>query len=221
MIKLNHYGGVNGLLFPLVFCVLLLFAAIGFGVWANNGRAMYKNNVDVQIATAVASAKQRQVSVDQAQFAIEEKSPLSTYTGPEAYGSLVLKYPKTWSGYVDDTGNGSALVDGYFSPQTVPSINASSSVFALRVQVENQPYSSVIQGIASQETNGTVTAKPYALPKVPQDVGLEVTGQLNNGGHGTEVILPIRNYTLAVWTQGSNFLSDFNTYVLPNLSFSP
>lgn len=221
MIKLNQYGGFNVLLFPLLLSILLLIAAIGFGTWAYNGRSTYKNNVDGQIATAVSAAKQQQMSTDQAQFAVEQKSPLSTYVGPEAYGSLVVKYPKTWSGYVDDTGNGAALVDGYFSPGTVPSISAASSVFALRVQVQNQSYSSVTQNIVGEETDGVLTSKPYALPKVPQDVGLEVTGQLNNGEEGTEVILPLRSNTLVIWTQGTNYLSDFNTYVLPNFSFAP
>jgi hypothetical protein len=221
MIKRNQYGMINSLLPPLIIALTLLLAAIAFGSWAYTGRQSYKTNVDARVSAAVAVGKQQQLATDDAQFATEEKSPLQTYYGPEAYGSLVIKYPKSWSGYVDSTGNGSALVDAYFSPGTVPSISSSTSIFALRVQVQNQSYSSVAQNIVSQEQSGTLTAKPYALPKLPKEVGLEVVGQLPDGNKGTEIVLPLRSETLVIWTEGNDFLSDFNTYVLPNFSFSP
>jgi hypothetical protein len=221
MTKLNQYGAINGLIIPFILMLLLLAGAIGFGSWAYNSRQFYKNNVDVQIASAVSVAKQQQMATDQAQFAIGEKSPLSTYLGPEQYGSVVIKYPKTWSAYVDDTGNGGAPLDGYFAPGIVPSISSSTSIFALRVEVQNESYSGIAQSLASQVQSKTITAQPYALPKVPQDVGLEVTGTLSDGNQGTEVILPLRNQTLVIWTEGSDYVSDFNTYVLPNFSFSP
>ncbi len=221
MVKRNQYGMINSLLLPLITALVLLVGAIAFGGWAYNGRQAYKTNVDARVDAAVAIAKQQQMAADDATFATQEKSPLQTYTGPEAYGSVVINYPKTWSAYVDSTGNGAALLDAYFSPGTVPSISSSTSIFALRVQVQNQQYSAVAQNIVSEEQSGVLTAKPYALPKVPKDVGLEVVGQLPDGNQGTEVVIPLRSETLVIWTEGTSFLSDFNTYILPNFSFSP
>ena len=228
MLKHNQDGSVGGLSFFFGLTVLLLIAALVFGVWAFNGRQDYKNNVDAKINAAVIVAKQQEDIVQAAQYAAAAKLPLRTYDGPEAYGSLVINYPKTWSAYVDDSGTGSAVVDGYFDPGTVPSLTAQTSVFALRVQVLNVAYAQAVSSFSGQASSPqtvptTITA--YSLPKVPQVVGVKVTGTLQSNSStpltGTMVILPLRSETLEISTQGSQYLSDFNTSILPNFSFSP
>jgi hypothetical protein len=45
---------------------------------------------------------------------------------------------------------------------------------------------------------------------------------LNNPtGTGTMVLLPMRDKTLEIWTESNDYLNDFNTYVLPNMTFAP
>jgi hypothetical protein len=221
MIKHNQNGEVSGLAISFIATVLLLIVALIFGVWAFQSRQNYKNNVDTQVSAAVASAKQTEDNVKNAQFAEAAKQPLKTYTGPEAYGSLVVNYPKTWSGYVDDTGTGNSVVDGYFSPGVVPAVNAQTSVFALRVQVINQAYSQVLQSLSSQQQAGSLTITAYSLPKLPKVVGVEASGAISSQINGTMVILPLRSNTLEIYTEGNQYLSDFNTSILPNFSFSP
>jgi hypothetical protein len=221
MLKRNQDGGVAVILVISVLAVLL-GGSLAFGLWANSGREDYKNNVNSKIAAAVTVAKQQQTVIDDAQFAQEAKQPLRPYDGPEAYGSLVVNYPKTWSAYVDDSGSGNSLVDGYFNPSTVPSTSAQGSVFALRVQVLNESYSQAVQDFTSQQQAGLLSAaQAYALPKVPKVVGVEVSGQLPNGGTGTMVVLPLRSETLEIYTDGTQYLDDFNKLILANFSFSP
>ncbi len=210
----------------LVLAILLLIGSAAFGVWAFQGRQDYKDNVDAKISAAVKIAKQQQGKVDSAQFAEAAKQPLKTYNGPEAYGSMAVMFPKTWSAYVDDTGTGGTLVDGYFAPGVVPSISDQNSVFALRVQVLSQTYAQTLQTFTGQQQNGKITVSAYALPKLPKIVGVEVVGQINqndlaNAPNVTMVVLPLRSNTLEIWTEGSQYLSDFNNYILPNFSFSP
>lgn len=219
--KHNQVGAVNVLVIPLIVSVLLFIAAAVFGYWAYSGRQDYKNNVDQKISAAVATAKQQQQNQDNQTFAKEEEQPLKTYTGPQEYGAIVVNYPKTWSSYVDSTGNGQALVDGYFYPGTVPSISGSNSVFALRVQVIGTSYSEELQNYTGEQQSGQAAVVPYSLPKVPSVVGVKVTGQLSDGNSGTMIILPERNNTIEIWTDGTQFLSDFNNNILANFSFSP
>lgn len=221
MIKHNQDGAISGVAIALILAIVLLIGAIGFGVWAFSGRQDYKNNVDAKIAAAVTAAKQQESIIKDQQYTEAAKKPLRTYNGPEAYGSLVVNYPKTWSGYVDDSGSGNALVDGYFYPGIVPSIIAQTSVFALRVQVLGQSYSSVLSGFSGQQQAGQLTIAAYALPKVPKVVGVEVTGMISAGKNGTVVVLPLRDKTLEISTNGTAFLPDFNNNILPNFSFSP
>lgn len=224
MLKHNQVGAIGGEDISLTLAIILLIAAIGFGGWAFSSRQDYKNNVDTKISAAVTVAKQQQSAADQAQFTEEAKQPLKAYNGPQPYGSLVVNFPKNWSAYVDDTGtNAGGLVNGYFAPGTVPSVTTPNSVFALRVQVINQPYSQVVQSFSKQQQAGKLTVSAYALPKFPQNVGVEVSGLLNKKDTKTVtmVVIPLRSQTLEIWTQGSQYLSDFNSNILPNFSFSP
>lgn len=225
MINLNQAGAINGLAVSLVLVIVLLIGAIGFGAWAFAGRQDYKNNVEPKIAAAVKIAKQQEASLKDKQFAEAEKNPLKTYNGPQADGSIVLQYPKTWSGYVTGSSDGNDdSLEGYFYPGVVPNANDQSSAFALRFQVLNQPYSQVVESLASrQQSDSPPTVTPYALPKVPQAVGVKVSGTLpdNSEKTGTMVILPLRGQTLQVWTDGNQFLGDFENIILPNLVFSP
>ena len=220
--KHNQNGGVNGLAISLIFVILLLIGAAGFGIWAFSGRQDYKNNSDAKVGQAVTVAKQQQTKADQAIFAQEAKQPLQAYQGPEAYGSLIVNYPKTWSAYVDASGQGGVLVNGYFAPGVVPSVNNPNSVFALQVQVLGQAYNQVVQTFNGQQQAGKLAISAYALPKLPKVVGIEVTGQIvQQGPTTTMVVLPLRSETLEISTQGTQYLGDFNNNILPNFSFSP
>lgn len=191
-----------------------------FGYWAYSGRQDYKDNVDAKIATAVEANTQKVQAADAKQFAEEAKQPLKTYVGPEAYGSVHISYPKTWSAYVDTTG-GSIGLNGYFYPDTVPSITARTSVFALRVQVVQTPYSQAVNQYSGVLKQGKVKVAPYTLPKVPSVVGVRVDGQITQDKQGSIVLLPLRDKTLEISTEANVFLPDFNANILPNATFSP
>jgi hypothetical protein len=214
----SEAGAINALLLPLLVSLLLLVGVAVFGVWAFGSRQDYKDNVDAKVATAVTAAKVAEDKVKDAQFAEESKNPLKTYAGPAAYGSVSINYPKTWSGYVKDTGADDPFVDGYFSPGVVPDAQDEKSSFAFRVQVSGQTYSDTLQQFESQEG---ISIQPYALPKVPNVVGVIIRGAIEQDRQGIMVILPLRNTTLKFWTESNDFTGDFNNIILPNASFSP
>lgn len=222
MIKHNQVGAVNGLVISLVLAVLLLISAMAFGGWAYTSRQDYKQNSDAKAAVAAEAAKRKESAAKDIVFAEEVKNPLKTFTGPQAYGSLIVSFPKTWSGYVDTTGASSgAAIDGYFAPNVVPATANKDSVFALRVQVLSQPYASVLQTISGQQRENKVTVSAYALPKLPKVVGVKINGEVTQGKTSTMIVLPLRAQTLQISTDGTQYLDDFNKYILPNFSFSP
>jgi len=170
---------------------------------------------------AVDKAVQAEDIKKDATFAQDEKNPLKTYSGPAAFGGIQLNYPKTWSGYVNENSNGASNVDGYFSPGVVPDLLGLNSVFALRVQVLNQGYNTVLQNFSSFVSAKTVTATPYTLPKVPSVVGTRLDGEVALNKQGSMIVLPLRDKTLKIWTEATQFVPDLNNNILPNLSFSP
>lgn len=220
--KLNYQAGiVNILLVPFILVSLLLIASGSFAVWAFQSRQIYKNNVDQKISVAVADAKKQQNVADTAKFNEDQKNPLRTYNGPSAYGSIIVNYPKTWSAYVDESGQGNALVDGYFQPGTVPSITDQNSTFALHIQVIAQNYSTEVASLSNQQSTSSLKITPFALAQVPSVVGIRADGQISQTKTGTIILLPLRDTTLEISTEATQYLSDFNNYILPNLKFSP
>ena len=225
MIKHNQDGAITSVGISLVIAIVLLVGAASFGVWAYLSRQDYKKNTDQKISVAVAVQQKQDAVTELAKLAEDEKRPLDTYNGPPQYGSIILKYPRTWSALIDDSGtNGSTFVDGYFADPILPSINGQSSVFSLRLQVLNEPYSQVVQSITGQSnTLNPIVATAYSLPSLKNVVGVEISGNLSTiqNGKATMVILPLRANTIELWTVGNTYLNDFNTIVLPNFTFSP
>jgi hypothetical protein len=217
----NQSGAINILLIPLILLVLFFIGAMSFAAWAYQGRQDYKNNVDQKVDAAVVVAKQQQSVVKDKEFAEKEKSPFKTYNGPSAYGSLSVQYPKTWSGYVSDDTNNDPYVDGYFYPGVVPNTTSEKAVFALRIQVVQQSYSDVLSNLQNEVDEGKVKLAPYKLPKVPSVIGSRLDGQVDNQKVGTMILLPMRDKTLKIWTNAPQFQGDLDTYILPNLTFSP
>lgn len=220
------FGGESSLkwIITIVLLVLLLLGAAGFGFWAFGERQDYKDNVDGKIATAVKDAEKATTDANNKKFAEELKNPLKTYTGPESYGSVRIQYPKTWSGYVSTGSTGQAPVDAYFHPDIVPSTTTSGTTrpaIALHVQVLNQAYDQVVSQRQGSVNAGTLTAAPYALPKMPQQAGMKFTGKLSDQLNGTEIVLPLRDKTIVITTETDSYLNDFNTFILPNMTFVP
>ena len=221
MIKHNQDGSVSGLGISLVSAVILLVVVAVFAGWAFSSRQDYKNNVDAKIRVAVATADTQAATNEKAQLAQDEKQPYYSYQGPPQYGSISFQYPRTWSAYVNDSGGGEALIDGYFMPPILSSVSDQTANFALRVQVINRSYAQSLQSVVGE--SHTITSTAYSLKLVPSVVGVEASGPLSvaQGSVATMVILPDRTNTIEIWTDGVTYLNDFNTVVLPTFSFSP
>jgi len=212
MIKHNQNGAINVLLIPLILASVLVIAAGSFGYWAFGERQNYKDNVDTIVAKAVTVGKAAEGAKKDAAYAEEAKNPLKTYTGAAEYGSVSLQYPKTWSG--SDSSNQNQGLDMYFHPDIIPV----ASPYALRVQVLSRPYASVVQQFKSRKN---ITATAYSLPKVPGVVGLKVDGEFASNVTGSMVILPMRDKTLQIYSESTQYLNDFNSIILPNVTFVP
>ncbi|MCL5113163.1 MAG: hypothetical protein M1554_01625 [Patescibacteria group bacterium] len=220
--KHNQNGSLVATI-ALVVSVLLVILFATLFIWAFEGRQSYKNNDQILVNQAVAGAKAEQLKTDNANFAFQSQFPLVTYTGPSQYGGITIEYPKNWSGYVSST-NGNYPIDGYFSPGILTTVSDSSMLnFALRFRINPSSYASLLQQYDGLQQSNLVSISAYSLPKVPSVVGVKIVGEMLENGQkqSTEIILPLRNESLEIWTEGSQFLNTFNTEILPNISFSP
>lgn len=209
----------------IVVTALLGFAFLGalvFGIWAFTGRSDYKNNSDKIADAAVQKALADQKVALQAQYDEQSKLPNKIYKGDPTYGSVTFNYPKTWSGYVYSATSSQPL-DAYFYPDVVPGGNNNTTAFALRVELVNQDYASVLTGFDSGIRQGTLTSKAYVPPKMSTlnvQPGVRLDGAISQGKNGAMVIMKVRDKTLKVYTESNDFMSDFNN-VLSSLTFTP
>ncbi len=220
------YKDQNGSVASLAVIIILglaLVVAIIFGGWTFMSRQDYKNNSNKYAAAAVEAAKKVQADELQKAFADQEKLPAKTYKGSVTYGSVSFNYPKTWSGYVDESASNEPI-NGYFYPGIVPGLQ-SKSAYALRVELVDSDYSSVLTQHDSQIKDGSAKASAYIPPKMVGvtnvQPGTRLDGALDPNTSGSMVIIKVRDKTLQVYTQSSDFLNDFNNTVLPSLTFAP
>ena len=211
---------INGLLVPLILSVFLLIVSIGFGFWAFMGRQDYKNNSDQKSAEAVERAEAALSEKKEAEFVEREKEPLKEYKGPATFGSLFIKYPKTWGAFITQEDNSSTPIDGYMHPNFVPGMQ-SGTAFALHFQVTNVSYDQELKKYESAVKLGDAQVTPTTAPKVPDVAGVRITGEIETGKKGTLVMFPLRDKTLIIATESEQFNQDFNNIILANLTFVP
>lgn len=204
-------------------CLLLLVASLGFGGWAYTQMQDYKTKSDQKSAQAVKAAEELQKAKLEKEFAEKEKQPTKTYTGPETYGSISYDYPKSWSAYIDETSKSGTLLNSYLYPNFVPNLNDTS--FALRIEVVNSPYDQVAKSYDGSIKNGKLTATAYVPEKLKNNSavtpGLKMEGEVASKKQGSIIIIKLRDKTLKLWTESNNFKSDFNSTILPSLTFVP
>jgi hypothetical protein len=222
MKSLRQSGGINLLLIPLV---LVILALVGVGVMASmfySQNQDYKANLDQKVVAATETAKQEISAQKDKDFAEKEKFPYYTYTGPQAAGSIRIQYPKTWSAYVvAPRGSTTKPLEAYMNPGFIPSISDSTNTYALRVIVAQQSYDGLVKAYASLLKAGKVTITPYQSPNVPSLIGSRIEGEIATNKQGVKILLPFRDKTLQMWTESTDYKSDFDNIILKNFTLTP
>lgn len=206
--------------FLFLITLVLFFGAAGFGGWAFLSRQDYKNNADQKVAEAVQVASEEVSAAKDAEFVEREKNPLTSYNGPAAFGSVAIQYPKTWSAYVEEAGDGNTPLNGYLHPNFVPGTRTGVA-YALRIQVVETDYSEELKKFDSAVKQGKVKVSPYTAKAVPGSKGARVEGEIDNEIQGSMVLLPLRDKTLKIWTEAEQFKKDLNEIILSSLGFTP
>ena len=214
MNRSRELGMVHPLLVAAIVLGVLTVGLSGFSVWAFLNYQDQKNNVDAKVAAAVADAKREQTAADQAAFLEQEKVPTRQLVGPTDLGQVKFSYPKTWSVYVDRTS--STAYEAYLHPLVVPPTN-SGTPYALRISIVNTRYESVLGGFNERLKNGQLKANPVTIVGVD---GTRLDGAFSNSVRGSMVLFKIRDKTLQVYTQSTNFQGDFDNIVLKTLEFN-
>lgn len=208
---------LNALLIPLVVVVVLFVGSAGATIYFYGKYKDASTNLDGQINAAVAEANAELTTQLEADFAERAKDPNEVYKAPAELGSVAVTYPKTWSSHViEKTGSGTVL-NGYFHRGTVPDTRGDNK-FALRLELVGKAYADEVEAYDKDVEDGTLKARAVTINGVK---GVRFDGAIEKDISGAIVLLPLRDRTLKVWTENSDFLKDYNEIILPQLTFTP
>ena len=218
-----HEDGSVTTMVVIILLVFGLFGSLVFGFWAFNGRSDYKNNSDKKSAQTVAVALANQKIDLQKQFDEQSKLPLKTFQGSSTYGTVSFSYPRTWSGYVDQSST-TEPINGYFYPDIVPGFQAGTA-YALRVELLTTDYDQVVKQLAAQIKTKGLSASAFLPPKLTgiknAQPGTLFVGTITQTLSGEMLVIKVRDKTLQISAQSKDFTKDFTDTVLPSLTFVP
>lgn len=213
---MRHEQGSIGA--PIITATVLGVVAVllgAFGIWAFMNYMDQKNNVDAKIVDAVAIAQTEQKADDEIVFAEREKSPVKKFTGPDDFGKVTFDYPKTWSVFIGEDNK--AKYESYFHPNAVVA-PARKVPYALRLTISGEQYETALKGYQAKVAAGDLKASPVT---VNGQVGTRLDGEFSPTVKGAMVLLKIRDKTITIYTEAEDYLTDFDSTVIPSLTFNP
>jgi hypothetical protein len=205
----HERGGISGSLIAIIGLGVLSLATGSLAIWAYFGYNDQKTNVDGRVNLAVAQAIKKQQDIDDEKLAQREKEPNTDFVGPDDYGRLTFKYPKTWSAFeASDVSKGGTYA-AYLNPGTVPPISATQQ-YALRVTIEEKDYDQVVKSYESLVKKGDLRNSPTSANG---HNGTRLDGNFTKDIRGSAVIYKIRDKTVTLRTDADTFKPDFENLI--------
>lgn len=218
--KSRQSGAIQTSTLITIVLAVLFVSSLVFGLAMLVGKSDLQKNIDKKVEAGVAEQSKEIEAKKDAEFAEKEKSPVKSYTSPSTFGTAMIEYPKTYSAYIDESAAGNAPINAYFHPNVVPKDDRNTT-FALRMQVIQSPYDTQVKTYDATLKSGKVSVKPFRATKVNGVLGVRVDGEVATGKQGSVILLPLRDKTIKIWTENKDYVKDFDTYVVPSLSFIP
>lgn len=187
---------------------LLSVTFIGLFIWMYMRYDESSTDVQGQINTAVAEAKDEQAQKDEAEFLEREKYPYQTFSGPADYGQLTFQYPKTWSVYVASDAVDGGDFKAYLNPVQVDAVS-DETINALRVEILNESFENVASrySMYTDKTDSELTMQSITFNGI---TGNRYDGVIPSTElKGIIVIFKIRDKTAVLRTDTVNFTEEF------------
>jgi hypothetical protein len=204
-------SGLGGSNSPIMFILIgiLGLGTVGFGiaaVLAYNKATVATTTLGQQKAAAVDVARKDQKKDDDEANLIANESPFRSYVAPVDYGSFEIKFPKDWSGYVDNESIGTQ-VSLIINPDFVRRTNGADELVAGRVQLIERSKDSYLQLYASLIKRGTLKQADITVSGLK---GYDITGTFADKKTTRQVVVPVRDKVLVFTNENSKYSSEFN-----------
>ncbi len=213
----NESGAANPLLVMAVMLGVLSLILGGAFFWAYSNYVDYRDNVREKVEVAVTKAVNEQIEADKKDFLEKEKQPYYKLTGPEDLGSVSFSYPKTWSVYIAKDGLRGERYEAYLHPIAVPEVSASTP-FATRLAITDDVYESFLKRYDGLVKKGDLRSNPITINNL---AGVKLDGKFSNYRSGTMIVLKVRDKTVVIASDSTEFTKDFEEVVAKSIDFNP
>lgn len=181
----------------------------GLAMWSYMEYQKVSTDVDGKVSLAVEQAKNLQREEDDKLFNDREKEPNREFVGPEDYGRLTFRFPKTWSMYEETDVTRGDTYKAYLNPDKVPPVSASQQ-FAVRVLIENKDFDRVVDQYKGLVNKGDLRSSTTASEGHD---GVRLDGNFSKDIRGTAVIYKMRDKTITLRTDADTFKPDFEKII--------
>jgi hypothetical protein len=193
----------------LVLVLLLGLGTLVFGVMALTASAQVASstkNAKSQADAAAAKARADQQKADEDAAAQAGESPYRSYVAPVEFGSFEIKFPKTWSSYVDQE-NFATQVNLVLNPDFVRKTNGTDELAAAKILLQQQDQSVYMQAFSAQVKQGTLK---QANITISGQRAFDLTGGFQDKRTTREVVVPVRDKVLLFINENSKYAAEFN-----------
>ena len=201
----------------IILLSLLLIGALLLSVYFYNEYQSAQSDVDSKIANAVVDAKKEVTDELEEQFAEREKIPYANFAGPDDYGRVGFKYPKTWSVYIAKNASKGGDFEAYLHPGEVPAV-ANTTIFALRVIIRSESFETAANRYQSL-LNSKDKKLDSSVINISTTTGNRYDGTLPNNLVGSAVIFKLRDKVVTLETDAEIYRDDFQK-ILDSITFN-
>lgn len=196
-----------------IIATLLLIVFIGLFAWAFSQYRSYKNDVQPKIEAAVdTGVKAKQKELEES-FQLEREQLKLTFRTNDRIANVSFKYPRDWSQSLVEKESGNLQIEAIFHPTVVQE----GKVYALRLQIHQQPYDDILGDYQKKIENGDLKAQPIKNSGTP---GIRLDGKYEKDRDGALIIFPIRDKTLVLMSESTEYLRVYNE-IIKSLEFTP
>ncbi|MBQ2638437.1 hypothetical protein IJF89_02035 [Candidatus Saccharibacteria bacterium] len=200
----------------IILLSLLLIGGLLLAYYFYNEYRLASTDIESQVSTALIAREKEITDRLEAEFAEREKQPYNTFTGPDDYGTLSFKYPKTWDVYVAKDASNGGDFEAYFYPGYVPAVS-NTTVFSLRVIIKSETFETATNRYKNLVTGREKKLDTSVITVNGQDAN-RYDGTLPNQLIGSVVLFKIRDKVVTLETDADIYRADF-AKILETITF--
>jgi hypothetical protein len=181
---------------------VIIFAIIAISATGTAKKAT--TTLTQQKTAAAAAARDDQKKIDKQAADIAAESPFRSYVAPLEFGSFEIKFPKNWSGYVEQAKTAGIQVNLIVQPDFIMKENGINQLAAAKIVLEQKSFNDFLKAYDKLKD---VTKTDVTVSGIK---GTQITGKIPDKRTVRLVAIPVRDKVLVFYNEDSKYSHEFD-----------